>query len=229
MLLPLLAKLLNVSIDYLLTGKSLIGQAGPYDAEYQKEEYYWGMQPSELAEQVAGLAGNNTANKRLLDIGSGEGRDAVYFAKYGFQVDALEVSIPGAEKIRQYSQMSGYAVNVLQTDMIGYAPAGTYDVIYSHGSLQFLPLEQRQKHFDKYKQRTNVGGLNAHLVFVEKPFIPVAPDWEPNEFFYESGDLARYYHDWEILRYEESIIDCNSAGVPHRHALNRIIAKKIKA
>ena len=137
LLLPLLAKLLNVSIDYLLTGTSLVGQAGPYDAEYQKEPYYWGMKPSELAEQIAELAGNDTVNKRVLDIGSGEGRDAVYFAKCGFQVDALEVSIPGAEKIRQYSQLSGYAVNILLADMIGYELAGVYDVIYSHGSLQF--------------------------------------------------------------------------------------------
>lgn len=78
-------------------------------------------------------------------------------------------------------------------------------------------------------KRTKVGGLNAHLVFVEKSFIPIAPDWEKNEFFYQSGDLARYYHDWEILQCEESIMSCNSAGVPHRHAVNRIIARKIEA
>lgn len=228
LLLPQLAKLLNVSIDYLLTGESLGGKAGPYDEDYRQEAYYWGMQPSELAEQIAALAGCEAAGKRLVDIGSGEGRDAIYFAKCGFQVDALEISTPGVEKIRQYSQLAGYAVAILQANMIGYELSDSYDVIYSHGSLQFLPLEQRQTHFDKYKQRTKPGGLNAHLVFVEKPFVETAPDWQPNEFFYQSGDLARYYHDWEILRCEESIIDCNSAGVPHRHAVNRIIAKKIE-
>lgn len=80
MLLPLLAKLLNVSIDYLLTGESLAGKAGPYDREYQKEAFYWGIRPSELAEQIVDILQCDTANKRLLDIGSGEGRDAVYFA-----------------------------------------------------------------------------------------------------------------------------------------------------
>lgn len=229
MLLPLLAKLLNVSIDYLLTGESLAGKAGPYDREYQKEAFYWGIRPSELAEQIVDILQCDTVNKRLLDIGSGEGRDAVYFAKCGFQVDALEISNPGAEKIKQYSRLSGYAVNVLHTDMIGYDPSEEYDVIYSHGSLQFLPLEQRQKHFDRYKRRTKTGGLNAHLIFIEKPFVKLAPDWEKNEFFYQSGDLARYYHDWEILRCEESIIDCNSAGISHRHAVNCLIARKIEA
>jgi tellurite methyltransferase len=56
--------------------------------------------------------------KRLLDIGSGEGRDAIYFAKSGFTVDALELSLPGVEKIKQYSQTTGCKVNVIQANMI---------------------------------------------------------------------------------------------------------------
>jgi len=228
LLLPL-ARVFGVSIDYLLSGESPTGKAGPYDGEYRREEFYWGIQPSELAEQIVDNLQGDIGNRRLLDIGSGEGRDAVYFAKYGFQVDALEISAPGAEKIKQYSQLSGYAVRVLQADMIGYDLSEEYDVIYSHGSLQFLPLKERRKHFDKYKKQTKAGGLNAHLIFNEKPFIKVAPDWERDEFFYQSGDLARYYHDWEILRCEEKIVDCNSAGVPHRHAVNCIIARKIEA
>lgn len=226
LLLPLLAKLLDTSIDYLLTGDSFAGKTGPYDGEYQKEGYYWGMEPSQLALQIVEHRQNEAAGRRLLDLGSGEGRDAVFFAKHGFQVDALEVSAPGAEKIRRYSQLSNYTVNVIQADMIGYQLSGAYDVIYSHGSLQFLPLTQRQKHFDQYKQRTRGGGLNAHLIFVEKPFVTPAPDWERNEFFYQSGELARYYHDWEILQCGEKIIDCNSAGIAHRHAVNCIIARK---
>ena len=33
------------------------------------------------------------------------------------------------------------------------------------------------------------------VVFVEKPFVAVAPDWQKNEFFYKSGDLAFHYND----------------------------------
>lgn len=225
-LLPLLAKTLAVSIDYLLTGGNLLEKTSPYDREYKQAAYYWGLQHSVLAEQIVNIM-QNKVNKCLLDIGSGEGRDAIYFAKSGFQVDALEISTPGVEKIRHYSQTSGYAVNILHTDMIGYELTTSYDVIYAHGSLQFLPLEQRQNHFERYKRHTNPGGLNAYLVFVEKPFIKVAPDWQKNEYFYLSGDLARYYHDWEILLYEEQVIECNSAGIPHKHAVNSFIARKV--
>ncbi len=30
-----------------------------------------------------------------------------------------------------------------------------------------------------------------------------------------SGDLTRYYHDWEIIQCEERIIDFDSANIPY--------------
>lgn len=225
--LPVLAKVMGTSIDRLLTGEDFSQKQSPYDREYEKQEYYWGLRHSTLAEHVVKLIGHELSRqKHLLDIGSGEGRDAIYFAKCGFIVDALEISLPGIEKIKQYSQATGYAVNTIHANLIGYEFSEQYEVIYSMGALQFLPLDQRLKHFEKYKKNTSIGGLNAHLVFVEKPFIEVAPDWERTEFFYRSGDLAGYYYDWEIIQYGEEFIDCSSGGIPHRHAVSYIIARR---
>ncbi len=227
-LLPGLARALETSIDRLLTGAEPITEPSPYDKEYEKQEYYWGVEHSPLAVQVIRLLpGEGHQGKRLLDIGSGEGRDAVFFARCGFKVDALEISWPGIEKIKQHSIATGCLVNAVHANMIGYEPSENYDVIYSMGALQFLPSQQRARHFERYKQHTSPGGLNAHMVFVEKPFIPVAPDWEKNEFFYRSGDLAGYYHDWEIVFAVEAIIDCMSSNIPHQHAVSCIIARKV--
>jgi len=83
-LLPLLAQVLEVSIDYLLVGEILLEKISHYDNQYQKETYYWGKEPSLLAKQIIKLV-DDIPNRSLLDIGSGEGRDAVYLAKNGFQ------------------------------------------------------------------------------------------------------------------------------------------------
>ncbi len=222
--LPLLAQVLGVSIDYLLTSELRLEKNSPYDDQYEKEEYYWGKNASLLAKHIVSSVGNIT-NRNLLDIGSGEGRDAVFFSKNGFDVDALEISAPGIEKIKKYSKESNCNVNILHEDMLDYKLTKNYGVIYSSGSLQFLPLDQRQRHFEHYKKHTSRGGINAHLVFVEKPFIKTAPDWEENEFFYVSGDLARYYADWEILYYGEKIIDCDSSGIDHQHVICSIVAQ----
>lgn len=226
-LLPALARTLEISIDRLLTGTEATA-GSPYDNEYEKDEYYWGEQPSFLAQQVIALDNPvESREKRLLDIGSGEGRDAIFFAHSGYRVDALEISTPGIKKIKQLSERKGLKVNPIHADMIGYQLPADYDVIYSMGSLQFLPPSERAVHLDGYKRHTLGGGLNAHMVFVEKPFIALAPDWEKNEYFYRSGDLAGYYHDWEILLNGEAIIECMSANIPHKHAVSYIIARKI--
>ena len=93
-LLPLLAQVLGTSIDYLLLGEPIAAKVSPYDDQYRKEEYYWGLEPSLFAKQIVESV-ENRQDKTLLDIGSGEGRDAVYFTRNGFQVDALEISDPG--------------------------------------------------------------------------------------------------------------------------------------
>lgn len=226
-LLPVLAEVMETSIDRLLTGNDFTKMLSPYDRQYDKLAYYWGLNPSLLAEKVASIIQHDlTKESNLLDLGSGEGRDAIYFAKCGFVVDAIEISQPGIKKIEQFSQVTGVSVNAIHANMIGYEFTRDYKVIYSMGALQFLPPEERQKHFATYKGHTCVGGVNAHLVFVEKPFIAVAPDWEKNEFFYRSGDLASYYHDWEIIQCGEAIFACDSSNIVHRHAVSFIIAKK---
>jgi tellurite methyltransferase len=63
---------------------------------------------------------------------------------------------------------------------------------------------------------------------VRKPFIPRAPDAEEIAFPYKSGELMSYYWDWEILYCTEEIFDCMSSGVPHKHAVNRIIARRYR-
>ena len=73
-------------------------------------------------------------------------------------------------------------------------------------------------------------GIHALNVFVEKPFIEIAPDSEEAEIKnvpWYSGDLMRYYHDWVFHRYEEDIFDCNSGGIPHKHCINRMVTEKI--
>ena len=96
-------------------------------------------------------------------------------------------------------------------------------MIFSSGSLQYLSPDIREARFEQFKQATRPGGFNVHFAFVEKPFVPAAPDaeieitWE----LFRSGELFGYYWDWEILQCTEEIFDDNSGGVPHKHACNR--------
>jgi tellurite methyltransferase len=93
--------------------------------------------------------------------------------------------------------------------------------------LHYIPATLRAGVFGNYKRFTSDGGLNVISVFVKKPFIPKAPDAETTAQKWISGELFSHYHDWRIEYCTEEIFDCNSSGVPHQHAVNRMIARKI--
>jgi tellurite methyltransferase len=80
---------------------------------------------------------------------------------------------------------------------------------------------------DNYKQSTNPNGIHVFSVFVRKPFIAKAPDAELTAHKWISGELLTHYHDWKIEFCTEEIFDCLSSGIPHQHAVNRIIARKL--
>jgi tellurite methyltransferase len=62
--------------------------------------------------------------------------------------------------------------------------------------------------------------------FVPKPYLPPAPEMDPQESPYRSGELLGYYWDWQIVDSGEVEFDCDSSGVPHRHAMDVVIARK---
>ena len=52
----------------------------------------------------------------------------------------------------------------------------TFDIIFCHGGVHYIPEELRSAVLDNYKQFTTKGGLNVLSTFVRKPFIAKAPD-----------------------------------------------------
>ncbi|MBU8934828.1 MAG: methyltransferase domain-containing protein [candidate division Zixibacteria bacterium] len=200
----------------------------PYDRKYAGEEYYWGKTPSSMCAKVLEFA-DAVGSKcpKLIDLGSGEGRDAVHFAQHGFDVTALELSPVGVEKTIRLAVDSGVSVTAIQGDIFTCELQNNhYDVIFSTGTLHYLPPDIRRDRFDHFKNATVPGGINAQMVFVEKPFVEKAPDAEEKRYLFRSGELMSYYWDWEILFSVEEIFDCQLGDIPHRHACNRIVARK---
>ena len=201
----------------------------PYDQKYADQGFYWGKKPSGMCDRVMEIISPSADFRpKLLDLGCGEGRDAIYFAQHGFAVVGLDLSLPGLEKTRRYADEVGVHIEMVHADIVDYELEDTYDVIFSRGTLQYLPPEVRGQRFQNYKDRTSPDGIHALSVFVEKPFIPRAPDSNATEYLYKSGELMGYYWDWEILYSVEKIFDCMSGGIPHRHAVNRIIARRYR-
>ncbi|MDQ4054443.1 MAG: class I SAM-dependent methyltransferase [Actinomycetota bacterium] len=104
-----------------------------WDARYAESERIWSGHPNpRLVDQVADLPPGDA-----LDLGCGEGADAVWLATRGWRVAALDVSQVALERTAAHAREAGVAdrVTALHHDLIGDGPlAGEYDLV----SMQFM-------------------------------------------------------------------------------------------
>jgi len=227
-ILPGLAKILDISMDKLFGYASFNPDFSPYEAAYKKNEYFWGLQPSGMCLKILEIM-PPVRPLKLLDIGCGEGKDAVFFARCGYDVSAFDISEAGLDKLKRLADSSRVYIKAFKADIQDYRLEEKFDILYSAGVLHYMKPELRDEIMANYKYHVNNNGAVAFHVFVKKPFIPRAADFSKWEFdWWRSGELFTYFHDWLIEECTEYIFDCNSAGVPHKHAANKLYAKKFK-
>ena len=224
-ILPMLASALNTSIDSLLGYKSPV--VSDYDKRYDTADYYWGITPNNLCYEIMKSRSPVTPLK-VLDIGCGEGKDAVFLARNGYIVTAFDLSETGIEKGKKLAEKCNTYVDFFKADITDFRASEHYDIIFSSGVFHFIKPEIREEITANLKEHTNKNGIHAINVFVDKPFVEVPPDKNTNRFRWRSGELFLFYHDWKLHKTEETIFNCNSGGIPHRHCMDIMIAERMQ-
>ena len=209
----------------------------PFNLQNQGKETYAKWQYRKGEDTIRFFLEARTAEemfqgKQVLDMGCGEGKDAVFLAKCGYAVTAFDLSSQGIEKAKHLAEHNHVDVRFFKADLFDYNPDSEYDIIFSSGVLHFIPQPRRRELCDNLKAHTAAGGINAMNVFVRKPFITRSwdnPEDEKLRHPWYSGELFGYYHDWLFHTCREEVFDCNSGGVPHKHCMDTLIAQKLEA
>ena len=221
-----IAALMHVSLDALAGYTHTPKAVSPYQEWYKQPDYYWGTEPSSLCLKIIQLL-PPVKPYRLLDVGCGEGKDAVFMARCGYDVTAFDIAQAGVEKAKRLAEKAGVYVNAFTADVNEYRPDREYDVVFSSGVLHYIRPQLRGEIFECYKAHTAPGGIHAMNVFVQKPFIAPPPEVE-DSYDWHSGELFALYADWRFEHMEEKIFDCNSSGIPHQHCMDVMVARRME-
>ena len=100
-----------------------------YDAMYGDEEYYWSRRPSETAYLLLRHLPPDRS-LRLLDLGCGEGRNAVFFARKGYRVLAVDISPAGIAKTERLAAEAGTRLETAVADMHEFCLEEPVDVVF---------------------------------------------------------------------------------------------------
>ena len=197
-----------------------------YEKWYEGDGYYWGTEPAGFCGELMKLC-PPAEGKNVLDIGCGEGKDAVYMAAKGYEVTAFDLTENGIRKTKRLAEDKGVEIKAYVDDINTFETDEKFDIIYSSGTVQYLFDENKAAFFEKIGRITKKNGIVFFNVFVEKPFLDLPPDCDMEEKMWKPGELFSYFPDWKFHRIDETIFEDNSNGIPHYHCMDTIICEKI--
>ena len=198
---------------------------GPYDDGYRACPCFWGSRPARLVRTAAEMLGSGKA----LDVGCGDGKNAIHLSESGFDVSAFDLSPIAIENARAYwSERKSVAWEIADLTDYNYGIA-VYDLVLATGPLHCLESRASVRNaLCKIQNATRPGGLNVVSVFNDREqdlsgHAPsFAPILLPHQFYIDE------YQDWEVLdASDRDLLDEHPhTSKQHKHSITRLLAKK---
>ncbi len=129
--------------------------AGTWNKRFAADGYLFGTEPNAWLREHAGAW---TPGQRVLCVADGEGRNSVWLAQRGLQVDAFDIAEVGVAKALRLAAERGVSVDFLVADCDGFAwPEAHYDGVAAI-FVQFADPALRERLFANMQRCLKPGG-----------------------------------------------------------------------
>jgi 2-polyprenyl-3-methyl-5-hydroxy-6-metoxy-1,4-benzoquinol methylase len=169
----------------------------------------------------------NRSRRRVLDLGAGEGADAIRLALLGYRVTAVEVSSIAAAKIRRFAAEANANVEVALADLNMYQPDGKFDIVICNGVLQYI--QDKKPVIERMQHATRPGGINVISVWSTYSAVPPIHQLLPAFCDDEDGVVTGLYSHWktEFIYFDRNKLEtAHATSDPHMHSHIKLIARK---
>ncbi|MDF9810799.1 class I SAM-dependent methyltransferase [Streptomyces sp. SPB162] len=184
-----------------------------WDSRYADRHQLWSGQPNgALVAETAGLAPG-----RALDVGCGEGADALWLARGGWDVTALEVSSVALERAAGHARDADLTIRWVHAELARAAlPPGSFDLV----SAQYPALLRSP---DGASERALLAAVapGGVLLLVHHAGMDAEParedGFDPDDYVWPSMVVALLDDDWEVQVDEQRarVVPDGGAGAHH--------------
>lgn len=164
--------------------------------DYFPKKYNSNPVHSEVLEAMESLSPG-----KALDLGCGQGRNALFLAQQGFEVTAVDQNELALEILQSIVEQEDLEMTVGLYDINSASLTQTYDLIVSTVVLMFLQADRIPAIIQNMQDQTNPGGYNLIVCAMDTEDYPCQV---PFSFTFKEGELADYYKDWELIKYNEN-------------------------
>ncbi|AFN74190.1 SAM-dependent methyltransferase [Melioribacter roseus P3M-2] len=175
-----------------------------WDKRFSSDEYIYGIEPNEFFKSQL----DKLTPGRLLLLGEGEGRNAVYAAALGWKVDAVDFSQSGKIKAERLAAEKKVTINYIVHDLSDYQPEPES---YDAAGLFFLHLEEdlRKEVHKKAIDALKKGGRLIMEAF-EKEQLEYDSGGPKNlSLLYSLEDIAEDFIDLDFEYFAKEIVELN--------------------
>ncbi|EEM16745.1 class I SAM-dependent methyltransferase [Bacillus pseudomycoides] len=118
---------------------------------------------------------------KVLELGCGPGRNAIYFAEKGCLVDAVDLSQESIQWATERAKEKNVNINFIYNNIFDLQiEEGTYDIVYDSGCFHHIAPHRRMSYINLVKKALKPGGYFAITCFVQGGELGGADitDWE---------------------------------------------------
>jgi tellurite methyltransferase len=180
-----------------------------WNERYRVETYIYRKEPADFLKEHVDILPKG----RALDIAMGEGRNAVFLAKNGFEVDGCDISEVAISKAQQLARENNVVINTFTADLETYKlPEDAYDVILCFYYLQRDLVPQ-------IKSALKPGGMVVFETYTTENLEREFEGPKNEDYLLKPNELLKYFIDLKIVYYRELVLN-------NKKAVASIIARK---
>ena len=158
-------------------------------------------QPPALLERAVA---QRTGRGRALDLGCGQGSHAVYLARQGFSVVAVDFIPAALAAARTRADQGGVEVELRECDVVEYEAPSPFDVVLDSGCLHHLPRGKVGAYRNRLDEWLAPGGdyVLVHFAHRARAFwMPTGPRHMTRE------EAVAFFAPLELKAYDETHFD----------------------
>lgn len=198
---------IGASAHEWIVGEETDARAG-WDQFFSTPQYIYGTDPTPFVKRAV----ERIPTGRALVLAVGEGRDAVYLARKGFQVEGVDISQVALMKARRLAKRYQVDVHTVVAGLKDYEiEPSAYDLIVN---VTYF----RESVVEKVKRGLKAGGFVIFQNYLVDHLKNPQGMSIPQKFLVQPGQLSSLFSDFRIVEYHES-----NDG---RDALAQILAQK---
>jgi len=194
-----------------------------WEERYGAEEYAYGKKPNDFLHQYV----SKLPQGRVLCLAEGEGRNAVYLAKQGYDVVAVDSSIAGMQKAQKLADENNVTIKTIVSDLAEFDfEIGGFDAVVS--IFCHLPVPLRQQIHNQVVKSLRPGGT-----FLLEAYTPDQLKYKTGgppvaELTVRKDELLKEVADLEVMYCYELVRDVTE-GIYHtgKGAVVQLIARKL--